>query len=103
MHPTIAGMKKNYNKNFSELRISNLCKLAGVKNYRLPSVKGFDGENGQLCTCNMFMLKQCSNKLCKMAHLLPTDMDKAYPEQLVNMLRTGIVAAVTKPKGRKRR
>ena len=31
VHPTIAGMKKNYNKNFSELRISNLCKLAGVK------------------------------------------------------------------------
>ena len=58
VHPTIAGMKKNYNKNFSELRISNLCKLAGVKNYRLPSVKGFDGENGQLCTCKIFTLKQ---------------------------------------------
>ena len=47
------------------------------------------------------MLKQCINKLCKMAHLLPTDMDKAYPEQLVKMLIMGVAAAVTKPGGGK--
>ena len=79
-----------------------MCKLAVVKLYRLPSVKGFDGENGQICTCNMFTLKQCRNKLYKMAHLLPKDMEKAYPEQLVNMLSTGVAAAVTKPKEGKR-
>ena len=72
----IAGMMQNYNKNFSELRISNMCKLIGVNIYRLPSVKGFDGENRQLCMCNIFTLKQHRNKLFKMAHLLPTDMDK---------------------------
>ena len=33
VHPMIAGMMQNYNKKFSKLRISNLCKLAGVKNY----------------------------------------------------------------------
>ena len=66
--------------------------------YRLPSVKGFDGENGQLCTCNMFTLKQCRNNICKMTHLLPTKMDKEYPEQLVKILSTGVVAAVKKPK-----
>ena len=49
----------------------------------------------------MFMLKQCRNKLRKKAHLLPTEMYKAYPEQLVNMLITGVAAAVTKPKGGK--
>ena len=92
----------NYNKNFSKLRIRNVCKLAGVKNFRLPSVKGFEGENGQLCTCNMFTLKQCRNKLCKMAHLLTTDIDKTYPEQLVKMLITGVSAAVTKNEGGKR-
>ena len=102
-HPTIAGMMHNYNKKFSELRISNVCKLAGVKFYRLPSVKVFDRKNGQLQTCNMFMLKQCRNKLCKMALLLPTEMYKAYPEQLVKMLSTGVAAAATKPKGGKRR
>ena len=102
MHPTKAGMMQNYNKNFSELRISNVCKLAEVKIYRLPSVKGFDGENGQLCTYNMFTLKQCRNKLCKMEHFLPTDMDKAYPEQLLKMLSTVVAAAVTKPEGGKR-
>ena len=93
---------QNDNKKFSALRISNVCKLAGVKIYQLPSVKVFDGENEQIFTCNMFTLKNCSNKLCKMAHLIPTDMDKAYPDQLVKMLRTGVIAAVTKPKGGKR-
>ena len=94
VHPTIADMMHNYNKNFSELRISNVCKLVGVKIYRLPSVKGFDGENGHLCTCNMLMLKQCMKKLCKMAQLLTTEMEKAYPEKIVNMLSTGVAAAV---------
>ena len=94
-------MMQNYNEKFSELLISNVCKLARVKIYRLPSVKGFDGENGQLRTCNMFKLKQCSNKLCKMAHFLPTEMNKAYPEQLVKMLSSGLAAAVTKTEGGK--
>ena len=44
--------------------------------------------------CNMFILKQCRNKLCKMVHLLPTEMYKAYPEQLVKMLITVVAAAV---------
>ena len=73
-----------------------------VKIYRLPSVKVFDGDNGQLHTCSMFKLKQCIDKLCKMAHLLTTDMEKAYPDQLVNMLSMGVAAAVTKPEGGKR-
>ena len=38
VHPAIAGMMHNYNKKFNELRIRNVCKLAGVKYYRLPSV-----------------------------------------------------------------
>ena len=101
MHPTIAGMMHNYNKKFSKLRISNVCKLAGVKFYQLPSVKGFDSENGKICTCNMFTLKQCRNKLCNMAHLIPTEMEKLYPKQRVNMLSTGVAAAVTKPEGGK--
>ena len=50
----------------------------------------------------MFMLKQFRNKLCNMASLLPTEMDKAYPEQLLKILRTGVAAAVTKPEGGKR-
>ena len=37
-----------------------------------------------------------------MAHLLLMDMDKTYLELLVNILSTGVVAAVTKPKGGKR-
>ena len=74
MHPTIVGMMQNYNKKFSKLRISNVCKLAGVKIYRLPSVKGFESDNRQIFMCNVFALKQCRNKLCKMAHLLPTEM-----------------------------
>ena len=90
-------MIHNYNKKFSELRTSNVCNMKGVKNYRLPSVKGFDSKDGQLPMCNIFILKQCRNKLCKMAHLLLTDMDKAYPEKLVNMLSTVLVVAVTKP------
>ena len=102
MQPTISGMMQNYNKDFSELSIRNVCKLSGVKIYRLLSVNGFDGKNGQLCTCNMFALKQFRNKLCEMAHLLPTDMDKAYPEQLVDMMSTGVVAKVTNPEGGKR-
>ena len=48
---------QNYNKKFSKLHISNVCNMAGVNIYPLLSVKGFDNENGQLCTCNMFMLK----------------------------------------------
>ena len=51
---------------------------------------------------NMFTLKQCRNKLFKMAHLLPADMDKAYPEQLVKMLSTGVAAIVTKFGGGKK-
>ena len=78
VHLTIAGMMQNYNKKFSELRIRNVCKLGGGKFYRLPSVKGFDGKNGQVHTCGVFTLKQYRNKLRKMAHLLLTDMDKAY-------------------------
>ena len=74
MQPTVAGMIHNYNKKFSVMRISNVCKLSEVKIYQLTSVKVFDGENGQLCTCNMFKLKKFSNNLCKMAHLLLTDM-----------------------------
>ena len=31
VHPKRSGMMQNYNKNVSELRISNVCKLAGVK------------------------------------------------------------------------
>ena len=37
-----------------------------------------------------------------MAHLLPTEMDKAYLEQLVKILSTGVATAVKKPKGVKR-
>ena len=99
VHPTIAGMMQNYNTKFSDLCISNLCKMTGVKIYGLPSVKGFDDENGQLHTCNMFTLKQCRNNICKMAHLLPTEKDKSYPDQLVKIMSTGVAAAVTKPKG----
>ena len=103
VYPTIAGMMQNCNKKFSELRRSSVCKLSGVKIYQLPSVKGFDGENRQLRTCNMFTFKQCRNKLCKMAHLLPTEMEKSYTEQLVKMLSMGVAKAVTKPEGGKRR
>ena len=102
MHPMIASMMQDYNKKFVELCISNLCKLAAVKNYQLPSAKGFDVENGQICTYNMFTLKQCSNKPCKIESLLMTKMYKGYPEQLVNMLSKGVAAAVTKPEGGKR-
>ena len=101
VHPTIAGMMQNYHKNFPELRISNVCKLSRVKMYQLPSVKGFDGDNRHLCMCNMFTLKKCRNKLCKMTHLLPTDMEKAYPEQLANIMSMGVAAAVTNPKEEK--
>ena len=80
MHHRIEGMIQNYYKKFSELRISNVYKLSGVKMYRLPSVKSFEGENGKLRTCNIFTLKQCRNKICKMAKLLPTDTEKEYPE-----------------------
>ena len=90
VHPTIEGMIQNYNKKFSELRISNVYKLSRVKMYRLPSVKSFEGENGKFCTCNMFTLKQCRNKICKMAQLLQTYMEKEYPEQLVKMPSTGV-------------
>ena len=98
----IAGMMQNYNKKFYEMSISNVCKMSGVKIYQLLSVKGFDGENGQICMCNTFTLKQCRNKICKIAHLIPTDMDRAYPEQLVKMMSTGVAAAVTKTEGGKR-
>ena len=57
VHPTIGVMMHNNNKNFLELRIRNVCKLAGVKIYQLPSINGFDSENGQLRACNMFTLK----------------------------------------------
>ena len=103
MHPTTAGMMQYYNSKISKLCISNMCKLTGVKNYQLPSVTGFDGNNGQLCTCNMFTLKKCWNNICNMSHLLPTDTGKAYPEQLVNMLIPEVAAVVTKPEGGKRR
>ena len=33
VHPTIAGMMQNKNKNFSEVRIRKVCKMAGVKFY----------------------------------------------------------------------
>ena len=99
VQPTITGVTQNYNKKFSKLRISNVCKLAEVKIYKLLSLKGFDGEKGQLCMYNMFTLKQYRNKLCKMDYLLPTEMDKAYPEQLVKMLSTGVVVAVFKSAG----
>ena len=72
------------------------------KNYRLPSVKGIDGENRQLHMCNMFTLKQCRNKICKMVHLLQSEMDKSYLEKLAKMLITGVAAEVTKTEGGKR-
>ena len=75
--------------------------MEGVKIYRLTILKGFDGENGQLHMCNMFTLKKCSNKLFNMAHLLLTEMDKAYPDKLIKMLSTGVAVAVTKPEGGK--
>ena len=79
-----------------------MCKLEGVKNYRLPSVEGFDDEKRQIHTCNMFTMKQYRIKLCKMAHLLPTDMEKVYPDELDKMMSTGVAAAVTKLEGGKR-
>ena len=102
VHPTIAGIMQNYNKNLSELRKSNVYKLVGVNIYQLPSVNDFGCGNGQLRRCNMFKLKQCGNKLCKMAHWLPTEMDKAYLEQMVKMLSTSLVAVVTKTEIEKR-
>ena len=73
--------------------------MAGVNIYRVLSVKGFYVENIHLRTCNMFTLKHFRNKICNMEHLLPTKMDKAYPEQLVNIMSTGVAAVVTKPEG----
>ena len=49
----------------------------------------------------MFTLKQCSNKLFNMVHLLPMEMEKAYLEQLVKITRTGVAVAVTKTEGGK--
>ena len=98
----IAGIMQNYNKKFSGLRLRNVCNLVGVNIYRLTVVKGFDCDNGKLCTCNMLKLKQCRNILCKIGNLLPTNMDKAYPEQLVKLLSTGVAVAVIKPEGGKR-
>ena len=45
---------------------------------------------------NMFTLKKCRNKLCNMAHLMPTEMDKGYPEQMVTMLSKGVETLITK-------
>ena len=50
----------------------------------------------------MFTLKQYRNNLCTMAYLLPTDMDKSYPDQLVKILSIGVAAEVTKIEGGKR-
>ena len=33
VHPTVAGMIQFYNKNFSKLRIINVCNMEVVKNY----------------------------------------------------------------------
>ena len=101
VHPMISDRIHNYNKNFYKLRIRNVCKLSGVKVYQLLSVNVFDGENGQLRMCNMFKLKQSSNKLCKMAQLLLTDMDQEYLKKPVKILGTGVSAVVTKPEGGK--
>ena len=98
MHPTLVGIMHNYKKKISERRISNVCKMAGIKTYGLPSVKGSYSENVQLCMCNMLTLKQFRNKLCKMAHLLPMDTEKAYTEKLVNILSTGVASTVKNPK-----
>ena len=53
-HYSIAGMMHNYNKKFSELRISNMCKLAGVNIYRLPSEKVWTvrTDSFALATCS---------------------------------------------------
>ena len=101
MHPTIAGMIQYYKNKFLEICISNLCKLEIVKLYRLPIAEGFGGENGHICTCNMFTLEYCRNKMCKMAHLMQTEMYKGYPEKLVKIMSKGVAAVVTKPEGRK--
>ena len=93
---------QNYNKKISEIRIINVCNLTGVNIYQLSSVNGFYSDNRQLRTCNIFTMKQFRNKLCKMVHLLPTDMDKAYPEQLVEILSMRVTTAVTKPEVGKR-
>ena len=54
VHPKIAGMMQNYNNNFSELRISNVCKLEGVKIYLLMSVNVLTArtENFARATCS---------------------------------------------------
>ena len=55
VHHKIAGMMQFYNKKFSELSISNVCNLAGVKNYQLLSVKGFSVRT------DSFARAKCSN------------------------------------------
>jgi hypothetical protein len=101
VHPTIASMMSDYNKKYDSLTISRLCKAAGVQLFRLPSAKGFSGEDGQLKTCSMFALKICMNTTCKMAHLYPEEMDKAYPEKMVAMLSKGVAALIIKPEKKK--
>ena len=54
VHPKISGMMQSYNKKFSELRISNLCKLSGVNIYLLPS------ENGLTVRTDRFACATCS-------------------------------------------
>ena len=93
---------QNYNKKFSGMCISKVCKLAVVNIYQLPSEKGFDSENRHFCTCNVFTLKQRRNNICKMAHLLTKDTERAYPEQMLKILSTGVSVSVTKPEGGKR-
>ena len=72
------------------------------KNLRTAECEGFDGKKGQFCTCNIFTSKQCRNELCKMAHLMPTEMEKEILDSLVNMLSTGVAEAVTKLEGGKK-
>ena len=69
VHPTIASMMVDYNKKVDGLKLSQLCRTAGVLIYKLPSAKGFTGTSGQLKTCSMFSLKIFTNTMCKMAHL----------------------------------
>ena len=100
VHPTIASMMVDYNKKVEGLKLSQLCRSAGVQLYRLPNAKGFSGTSGQLKTCSMFSLKICANALCKMAHLYPDEMDKRYPDAMVAMLSKGVAKVVTKPENK---
>ena len=99
VHPTIGAMMIKYLEKYHKINLRIFFKDTGINFWNIPSLKHYDGKQGQLKTCTHFQLRHCSDLECEMAHIMRAETYDNYITALMTVLGPSIAKALTKKEG----